>query len=231
MREEIIQIENLNKRFGERTILKGINLGVYKSEIFGVFGPSGCGKTTLLRIIAGLERPEEGRIILRNKEVYSKNIFLPPEKRNISFIFQDLALWPHMTVREHLEFILGKNFKEIEKILKVVNLDGYANSRPEQLSGGEKQRVAIARALAQNSDILLLDEPFSSLDIEMKEKMKKLLLKLKKEYGLTIVYVTHEILDIIDFCKRVAEMEDGAILRIGEPKDIMKKFLKKLRAS
>ena len=228
MKEKIIEIENLEKGFGKKAALADVSLEVYKNEIFGVFGPSGCGKTTLLRVIAGLERPEEGRVILRNKEVYSKNLFVQPENRNVSFIFQDLALWPHMTVREHLEFILGKDIKKIESVLKVIGLEKNINSRPEQLSGGEKQRLAIGRTLAQNSDVLLLDEPFSSLDIEMKEKMKKFLLKLKEKYSLTILYVTHDVLDIIDFCERVAEMKDGKILRIGESREIMKKFLKNI---
>jgi len=228
MKEKIIEIENLEKGFGKKTALADVSLEVYKNEIFGVFGPSGCGKTTLLRVIAGLERPEEGRVILRSKEVCSRNLFVQPEKRNVSFIFQDLALWPHMTVREHLEFILGKDIKKIESVLKVIGLEKNINSRPEQLSGGEKQRLAIGRALAQNSDVLLLDEPFSSLDIEMKEKMKKFLLKLKEKYSLTILYVTHDVLDIIDFCERVAEMKDGKILRIGESREIMKRFLKNI---
>jgi iron(III) transport system ATP-binding protein len=227
MKKKFIEVENLRKSFGKKTVLEDINLKVYKNEIFGVFGPSGCGKTTLLRIISGLEKPEEGRVLLRGKEVCSKNYFLPPEKRNISFIFQDLALWPHMTVEQHLKFILGKNSNRIEEILKAVSLSEHKNLRPEQLSGGEKQRLAIARALAQDSDILLLDEPFSSLDIGTKENMKEFLLKLKKQYDLTILYVTHDILDIIKFCSRVAEMNEGKISRIGKPKDILSKFIKK----
>jgi iron(III) transport system ATP-binding protein len=230
MKEKFIEIENVKKNFGKSQVLRNVSLKINKNEIFGVFGPSGCGKTTLLRIIAGLEKPEDGRIMLRGKEVFSKNHFLLPEQRNVSFIFQDLALWPHMTVKEHLEFVLGKDLDRIESILKTVGLEKFTSSRPEQLSGGEKQRLAIARALAQDSDIFLMDEPFSSLDIEMKEKMKKFLLKLKKQYNLTIVYVTHDILDIIDFCERVAEMDDGKILRVGEPKTIMKKFFRKLHS-
>jgi ABC-type Fe3+/spermidine/putrescine transport system ATPase subunit len=230
MKEKFVEIQNLRKSFGRKAVLRDINLEITKGEIFGIFGPSGCGKTTLLRIVAGLEKLDEGEIFLRRKEVCSKNYFLPPEKRNVSFIFQDLALWPHMTAKEHLEFILGKDSKRIEKILETVGLEKFIDSKPEQLSGGEKQRLAIARALAQDSDIFLLDEPFSSLDIEMKERMKKFLLDVRKKYKLTIIYVTHDILDILDFCERVAEMREGEILRVGKPKDILKDFLRKIRS-
>jgi ABC-type Fe3+/spermidine/putrescine transport system ATPase subunit len=223
-----ITLEGISKKFTGRFVLENVNLEIKKGEIFGLFGPSGCGKTTLLRIIAGLERLEDGKVVLRSKEVCSRTTFLPPEERNVSFIFQDLALWPHMTVREHLEFILDKNPDKIEKILKTLEMEKHINSLPEQLSGGEKQRLAIARSLAQNSDILLLDEPFSSVDFNMKEKMKEVLLNLKKEYDLTFAYVTHDVFDIIDFCDRVAEMKDGRILKVGKPKNIVKRIVSKI---
>ncbi|MHA1865391.1 MAG: ABC transporter ATP-binding protein [Candidatus Heimdallarchaeaceae archaeon] len=231
---EIIKLESIRKRFNGKEVLSGINLKIKSGERFGIFGPSGCGKTTLLRIIAGLEKPDDGRVYLRGKEVTSNKIFVPPEKRNISFIFQDLALWPHMSVKEHLEFVLSnkirKNLKkEIERVLKIIKLTGHLNSKPEELSGGEKQRLAIGRAIAQRSDIFLLDEPLSSLDFFLKKEMKNLLLKLQKRYKLTIVYVAHDIFEIIDMCNRIAVIENGKISKIGHPRKLFKNQIMNLK--
>lgn len=234
----MIRLENVNKKFGEKEVLKNVSFEVRKGERFGIFGPSGCGKTTILRIIAGLEKCDEGRVVLRGKEVTSEKAFILPEERNVSFVFQDLALWPHMSVREHLKFVLDgqlseKKYKEerIEEILETVNLQDQLKSKPEQLSGGEKQRLALARAIAQKADIFLLDEPFSSFDIELKEDVQKLLLKMHRKYNLTTVYVTHDIFEILNFCNKVARMENGEIIEIKKPKEIMKKYFHKITKS
>lgn len=223
---EIIKLENVRKKFNGKEILNEVNLEVKRGERFSVFGSSGCGKTTLLRIIAGLEKPDDGKVYVRGKEVTSHGIFVPPEKRNISFIFQDLALWPHMSVKKHLEFVLGDDFekkKEIEKILEVVDLKKHVDSKPQELSGGEKQRLAIARAIAQKSDIFLLDEPFSSLDFSLKEEMKDLIQTLQQRYDLTIIYVTHDILEVIDICDKTALLKNGKVIKIGHPLKLLKK--------
>lgn len=227
MKGEVIRLENVSKKFGEKIVLSNVSMRVYANEIFGIFGPSGCGKTTLLRIIAGLEKPDRGKVYLRGKEVFSQKVFIPPEKRNVSLIFQDLALWPHLSVREHLEFVLGKREGEIERIIRAVELVGCANLKPESLSGGEKQRLAIARALAQKSDILLLDEPLASLDLVLKEKIKKLLVRLRERNKLTLVYVSHDILDMIKLCERVALMSEGKIKNMGKPGRLLHAYIGK----
>ncbi len=229
MTDNVIRLANVSKEFNGKEALKDISLEVKEGEIFSVFGSSGSGKTTLLRIIAGLERPDFGNVYLRGKRVNSGKKFTPPEKRNISFIFQDLALWPHMNAEEHLEFILGKNSgKEIENILKMVGLEDHLKSKPEELSGGEKQRLAIARSLAQRSDIILLDEPLSSLDIYLKNEIKKLLKSLRKEYSLTMVYVSHDALEVVDICNRMVVIEDGELVKSGKPRGLLKEYLPKL---
>jgi iron(III) transport system ATP-binding protein len=232
---ELIRIESISKNLGGKEILKDVSIEVKKGERFGIFGPSGCGKTTLLRIITGLERPERGKVFLRGKEVTSEKRFVMPEQRNISFVFQDLALWPHMSVKNHLDFVLSGSITEknerneaIDEILTTVNLEGMAKSKPEQLSGGEKQRLALARVIAQKSDIFLLDEPYSSFDFELKEEMQKLLLKMHRKYNLTTVYVTHDIFEILNFCSKVARMEDGRISEIKKPREIVEKYVSKL---
>jgi iron(III) transport system ATP-binding protein len=234
----MIKLENISKKFDGKEILNDINLEVKESERFGIFGPSGCGKTTILRIIAGLEKPDTGKVFLRGKEATSSKVFVSPEERNVSFVFQDLALWPHMSIKEHLNFVLSdlvfkKNERKdkIEEIIKKVDLENKIDSKPEQLSGGEKQRLALARAIAQKSNIFLLDEPYSSLDIELKVEMQKLLLNMHKKFNLTTVYVTHDIFEILNFCNRVARMENGKIVEIKKPREIVKKYLYKLRES
>jgi iron(III) transport system ATP-binding protein len=231
----VIKLENICKSFNGKIVLQNVSFKVKKGERFGIFGPSGCGKTTILRIVAGLEKPDKGKVILRNKCVVSNRKFVPPEERNVSLVFQDLALWPHMSVKEHIDFVLEyyihekeEREREINEILKNVNLTDKINLKPEQLSGGEKQRLALARSVAQKSDILLLDEPFSSLDIKLKEDIQKLFLKIHKEHKLTTVYVTHDVFEILNFCTRVARMENGRILEIGKPKKIVKKYLDKI---
>ena len=229
MIKDMIRLENVRKGFNGKEILKGVDLKIKKGEKFGVFGSSGCGKTTLLRIIAGLEKPDDGRVYMRGKEMTSHKVFAPPENRDVSFIFQDLALWPHMSVKQHLDFVLSNKPRqkdaeeERKEILKIVDLTEHLDSKPEELSGGEKQRLAIARAIAQKSDIFLLDEPLSSLDFSIKEEMKNLLYELQKRYNLTMIYVAHDIFEILDICNRTALLKDGKIVKVEHPRKLLKK--------
>jgi len=218
-----IILNNIWKKFDKNWVLKNLNLKIKKEEIFGIFGPSGCGKTTLLRIITGLEKPDKGKVVLRDKIVCNRKTFVPPEDRNVSLIFQDLALWPHLTVEEHLKFVTT-NEEKIERILKELGLLKLKDLRPYQLSQGQKQKVAIARALVKETDILLLDEPFSSLDLKSKAQIKNLLKGLQKKKGLTLIYVTHDISDLMDLCERVGWMENGRIRKIERTKNFVKKF-------
>jgi iron(III) transport system ATP-binding protein len=227
--EEKIELRNISKSINKKEILKDINLEIRNGEIFGIFGSSGCGKTTLLRIISGLDIADNGEIFLRGKKILSKKFFVPPEERKISFIFQDLGLWPHMTVNDHMNFVSENNSKT-EKILESCYLTGHEKSKPEQLSGGEKQKLALARSIAQDADIILLDEPFSSLDLNTKEEMNKLLKELHKKYNLTIIYVTHDVFEIIDMCKRIAIIENGEISKIGDPSELLKYQLTKIKS-
>ena len=227
---ESIKLSNISKSF-EKEILSDIFLNIEKNKITGILGPSGSGKTTLLRIISGLEVPDNGTIFINNICVCSEKIFVEPEKRNIGFVFQDLGLWPHMNIEEHLNFVLDakgitdpeQKEKEIIKILKLVNLDKYLKSYPHQLSGGEKQRLAIARVLAQNSKILLLDEPFSNLDPILKKELKKELVTLQKKMKLTIVYITHNPSEIFDIADKIVILKEGRILQEGKPNEVLKK--------
>jgi ABC-type sugar transport system ATPase subunit len=229
MKKTKIRVENICKNFGETEVLKDVKLKINEGEIFGIFGPSGCGKTTLLRIISGLEKPDSGKIYLNENEVASKEIFVNPEKRDVAFVFQNLGLWPHMSVREHLEFVLS-NYdydrnemeKQMKKTLNAVGLNGYEKRKPESLSGGEKQRLALARALIKKSDIFLLDEPLSSLDIYTKENIKKLLLNLQKMYKMTVVYVTHDVFEIVNLCDKVAIMNSGKIVKVESMSNFFK---------
>ena len=192
-----------------------------------MLGPSGCGKTTLLRMIAGLERPDEGRVLIDGIEVSSPNKMVPPFKRKLSMIFQDLALWPHMTVKGNIKFVMEKNLtkdilrEEIHEILEKVNLIGFNNRYPHQLSGGEKQRLAIARALASRPAYLLMDEPFSNLDSLLKEELQNVVIKLKKDSQIGIIYVTHNIDEALILANRIAIMNKGRIEQMGTKDELL----------
>jgi len=217
-----MKVENIKKSFNGNETLSDVSFNLNKNEILGILGPSGSGKTTLLRIISGLETPEYGRIILNKNVIFDseKGINLPPEKRNIALVFQDFALWPHLTVKEHLEFVFeARNFPKeirknlIEKYLKMFGMEEKINSYPKELSGGEKQRVAIMRALAQEPKVLLLDEPLSNLDSSLKNHLKNEIKKIQKEIKMPIIYVTHNYLDLIDITNEIMIIENGKIAK------------------
>ncbi|MCD6402866.1 MAG: ATP-binding cassette domain-containing protein [Candidatus Aenigmarchaeota archaeon] len=220
-----ITLHDVRKKFGKIEVLKGLSLNVKKGEIIGLFGPSGSGKSTILNLIAGLERPDGGRITLRNTTVASDNVFVSPEERNVSMVFQDLGLWPHMTVEEHLKFV-SDDRRLISVVLKQLGLEKKKDRLPEELSGGERQRVSIARALTKPSDILLLDEPFSFLDLKLRERVKKTIKDYKKKNESTVVIVSHSVFDFIDLCDRVAILKDGKISKIEKPRELLLEFQK-----
>ena len=214
-----IEVDRVSKSFGTRVAINQLSLHVAKSERLVLFGPSGCGKTTVLRLLAGLEVPEQGSIRIDGRVVASagKNL-VPPERRDLGMVFQDLALWPHMTVQQNLMF--GLNARRVQKreagarvreMLQRVGLEHRIDAKPHQLSGGEQQRVALARALVSRPSILLMDEPLSSLDDERKDAIVSDLLGLQSQFGFTLVYVTHDRVETGLLASRVCQMRDGRI--------------------
>ena len=215
-----VALRNVTKRFGSQLALDGVTLDVGACESVVVLGPSGCGKTTLLRLIAGLEVPDSGEIWLENVQVAvpGRNL-LPPYGRHIGFVFQDLALWPHLTVAGNLEFVLdaltvprAERHRRIDDALKLVRIDGFARRYPHQLSGGEQQRVALARALVGTPRLMLLDEPLSSLDADLRATMRAELTRLQRTLAVTMVYVTHDREDAAVLADHVIEMRCGRII-------------------
>ncbi len=218
----VLEIENLSKTFGALRAVDGIDFSV-DDEFFAFLGPSGSGKTTTLRMIAGLEAPDSGRIALEGREI----TFLPPEKRNIHTVFQSYALFPHMTVAENVAFglkrkRLSKHYirEEVTRFLALVDLSEKAESRPRELSGGEKQRVALVRALINRPKLLLLDEPLGALDLKIRQKLAIDLVNIREEVNISFVYVTHDQTEALTMADRIAVMDKGRILQVGGPKEL-----------
>lgn len=219
-----LELKNIKKSFTQdEGILKGISLSVSQGEFITLLGSSGCGKTTTLRIIAGLEMPDEGQVFLDGVDVTT----MEPNKRNVNTVFQNYALFPHMTVEENVGYGLKLkklSKKEIKKkvshILDLVQLSGYEKRKPSELSGGQRQRVAIARALVNNPKVLLLDEPLGALDLQLRRAMQHELKKLQKKLGITFVYITHDQEEAINMSDRIAVMNEGMFEQIGTPDEI-----------
>ncbi len=188
------------------------NLTIQNGERIGIIGQSGSGKTTLLRIIAGLEK-SEGFIKVDNIIWQDKNIYLIPQKRKTGFVFQDYALFPNMTITENLKFGMKdkKDISKLDKMLQILELENFKNQKPDQLSGGQKQRVALGRAILSEPKILLLDEPFSAIDSELREKLRDELAKISKEFNLTFLLVSHDMADIEKLSDRVYKIIDGEL--------------------
>lgn len=219
-----ISVRNVTKAFGSHQALNGVTLDVVPNESIVVLGPSGCGKTTLLRLVAGLDAPDNGEIWFGEVRVSGPGrILAPPYERGIGVVFQDLALWPHLTVAGNLQFVLDilkvsrvERIRRIKETLKLVRIDGFQDRYPHQLSGGEQQRVALARALVAGPSLLLLDEPLSSLDSELRTAMRAELVRLQRTLTLTMIYVTHDREDTTALADRVIEMQAGRIVAISE---------------
>ena len=219
----MLKIENLNVYLEGCSIVKNCSLEIQKGEIFSLLGVSGCGKSTLIKAVLGLIPSSSGSVFLNGRDLTK----LPPEKRDCTVVFQDLRLFPHLTVGENIAFPLHfqkKNKTEerkiVEEILSLVSLEGFSRRTIESLSGGQKQRVAIARALAQNAELLLLDEPFSSLDPNLRKEMGELLLHLREKRGLSVLLVTHDHEEALRLSDRIALMKEGEILQCGRGEEL-----------
>lgn len=217
---EMILIESISKQIGGKTVLDHFSLTVEKNRITALLGPSGCGKTTLLRLIAGLDAPDKGKITINGIWANDFRHPLPPRKRQVAMIFQDLALWPHMTVRQHLAYVLRGQRRpktgrknQINELLSMVDLAKKGGRYPHQLSGGEQQRLAIIRALAQAPQYLLMDEPFNHLDPILKQELETVILQIQARLKLGIVYVTHNIRDLEKIVDQVAVMQKGRLIQ------------------
>ena len=222
MSSSAITLAEITKRFGSHLALDNVSIDVASGNTAVVLGPSGCGKTTLLRIIAGLEVPETGEVILNGVTVSAaRRIIVPPHGRRLGFVFQDLALWPHLTVGENLDFVLGSahvsrsdRSRRTREALALVRIERFSTRYPHQLSGGEQQRVALARAIVGQPHVLLLDEPLSSLDPDLRTELRSELVRLQRSLALTMVYVTHDREDAAALAGRVVEMRGGRIAAV-----------------
>jgi ABC-type Fe3+/spermidine/putrescine transport system ATPase subunit len=218
-----LRLTNLSKRFGNTVAVRDLSLEIEDGEIVTLLGPSGCGKTTTLRSIAGFVKPDVGDIYL-GKECVTH---LPPERRGIGFVFQNYALWPHMTVYQNLAFGLelrrvdkGEIRRRIDETLALVHLSGFEDRFPRQLSGGQQQRVALARALVIQPSVLLLDEPLSNLDAQLREEMRFEVRELQKQLGITSIYVTHDQAEALVLSDRIAVLHQGELVQVGTPEEI-----------
>ncbi len=220
----MIELKNLTKTYPEqqRPAVFNVNLAVEEKAIITLLGPSGCGKTTLLRLIAGFERPDSGEVVLNGHTVAGKGIWLPPEKRGLGMVFQDYALFPHLSVEKNIGFgYRGKDKKEqIRSMLERVDLAGYEKRQPYELSGGQQQRVALARALIRNPVVVLFDEPFSSLDAKMREQMRGDLKRILKTAQTTAIFVSHDQKDALAISDEIVVIRQGVIQQQGSPVEI-----------
>lgn len=222
-----IVIKDVMKAFGDVVVLNNFNAEFADGEFVTLLGPSGCGKTTMLRMIAGFEKPTRGEIFIGDQEVSSTKTFIPPEKRDIGMVFQSYAVWPHMTVFENVAYPLKMKKMEKEsireqvaKVLEIVHLSQYAERVPSQLSGGQQQRVALARALVAQPQLLLLDEPLSNLDAKLRDSMRFEIKEIQQSLGITVVYVTHDQMEAMTMSDRVIVINHGDIQQIGKPTEI-----------
>lgn len=219
----LIRTRSVSKFYDEEQVLSDFNLDVWKGSITGILGSSGSGKTTALRLIAGFDRPDAGIIEMKNEVIVSDEVWLPPEKRNIGMVFQDYALFPHLTVEKNIAFGLGKNDLEqgrLKEVIDMCNLSGLINKFPQELSGGQQQRVALARALAPNPEVILLDEPFTSLDAQMARVLRDEVVELLKNTETTAIIVTHDQEEALSVCDVVSVLEKGKIIQSSTPQEI-----------
>jgi ABC-type Fe3+/spermidine/putrescine transport system ATPase subunit len=220
-----LELRKISKSFGGLPVVKEFSFQVDSGEFLSLLGPSGCGKTTTLRIIAGLEHQDEGEVLIGGEEISDT----PVHKRSIGFIFQDYALFPHMTVEENIKFglkmrrIPGNHPEKVQSVLKIVDLEGYETRLPGQLSGGERQRVALCRALVLDPDILLMDEPLSNLDAKLRKRMRIEIKDIQKAVGITTIFVTHDQEEALSMSDRIILMNEGRAEQMGRSQEIYQK--------
>jgi len=223
MSQAYLSIQGVDKSFGSFNALKEINIDIQKNEFICLLGPSGCGKTTLLRIIAGLEKPSHGRITVGGKDITS----LPPAKRNFGMVFQSYALFPNLTAYQNVAYGLqGKKFsrreidEKVKEVLSLVDLMHLHDRYPAQLSGGQQQRIALARAIVLSPDFLLLDEPLSALDAKVRVKLREQICDLQEKLGITTVMVTHDQEEALTMADRIVVMKNAEVVQIGTPEQV-----------
>ena len=223
MSESILSLQGITKSFGGTPVLNGIDLEAAQGEFITLLGSSGCGKTTTLRIIAGLEDPDQGRVLLEGRDMTRTE----PNKRDVNTVFQNYALFPHMSVEQNIGYALkirkrpkAEIREEVKKMLELVQLEGYQRRKPAELSGGQKQRVAIARSLINRPKILLLDEPLGALDLQLRRQMQQELKRLQKKLGITFIYITHDQEEALNMSDRIAVMREGRFEQIGTPAQV-----------
>ena len=223
MKDVILELDSVSKSFDGKQVLNHLDLEIGRNEFITLLGPSGCGKSTTLRIIGGFEKPDEGHVLFEGRDITG----LSPDKRNVNTVFQKYSLFPHMNVAENIAFGLKLKKKSSQYIkdkiryaLQLVNMDGYEMRKPDSLSGGQQQRVAIARAIVNEPKILLLDEPLGALDLKLRHGMQRELIKIKKEVGITFVYVTHDQEEALTMSDRIVVMNKGIIQQMGTSKSI-----------
>lgn len=225
-----VTITGVTKSFGNVKVLQEFNQKFEDGEFITLLGPSGCGKTTMLRLIAGFEKPSSGEIYIGDKLVSSEKEFLPPEKRGIGMVFQSYAVWPHMNVFDNIAYPLkiqkiSKNEIEerVNQVLKIVHLEQYKDRFPSELSGGQQQRVALGRALVAQPEILLLDEPLSNLDAKLREEMRYEIKEITKKLKITVIYVTHDQIEAMTMSDRIVLINKGEVQQVAPPQEIYSK--------
>lgn len=222
-----LRLKEVSKSFGDKVIIPPLELEVEKGAFVALLGPSGCGKTTLLRMVAGLETPTHGEIWIDHQKVYGPSISVSPEDRGLGMVFQSYAVWPHMTVRQNVDYPLRiRKWREKDRTQKcnetlaLVHLEELSERYPHQLSGGQQQRVALARGLVMEPPILLLDEPLSNLDARLRAEMRREIRDLHRKLGITILYVTHDQREAFEMSTEVMVMDQGRIAQRGTPKSV-----------
>lgn len=223
MGESILQLQQIRKSFANTEVLKGIDLEAGQGEFITLLGASGCGKTTTLRIIAGLELPDSGQVILEGHNITDWE----PNKRDVNTVFQNYALFPHMNVADNVGYGLkirkvpkAQIAERVERVLRLVQLEEYGKRMPDQLSGGQKQRIAIARAVINEPKVLLLDEPLGALDLKLRRQMQLELKRLQKQLGITFIYITHDQEEAINMSDRIGVMHEGVLEQMGTPNEV-----------